>query len=80
MICCTQIKLKCVSCVQNSMLQPIDLVFHVWTLVLVVLALPPLTACSVSRVLLKTSVMTDPRKLSYQKECLHHIPGTIQLA
>ena len=61
------------------MFQPIDPVYHVWTLASVVLALPPLTACSVSRVLLKTSVMTDPRKLSYQKERLHHMPGTIQL-
>ena len=65
------------SLMQNTTFQPIAPVPHVWTLVLVVLALPPLTACSVSLVLLKSSMMTDPRKLSYRNEYLHHmiLPG-----
>ena len=62
---------------QNTMFQPIAPVCHVWTLVLVVLALPPLTACNVYRVLLKNSLMTDPRKLSY--EYLHHRNSFSQL-
>ena len=57
---------------QNTMFQPITPVSHVMTLVLVVLALPPLTACSVYQVLLKNSLMTDPCKLSYANEYLHH--------
>ena len=71
-MCCNKInksiKLVCVSYVQNTTFQPIAPVFHVWTLALVVLALPPLTACSVSQVLLRNSMMTDPCKLSYQNE------------
>ena len=82
MVYCNQkinkfIKLVCVSHVQNTMFQPIAPVSRVWTLALVVLALPPLTAYSVSRVLLKNSMMTDPCKLSYQNEHLHHMNSQV---
>ena len=67
------------SLMQNTTFQPIAPVPNVWTLALVVLALPPLTACSVSQVLLKSLTMTDPRKLSYRNEYLHHRNSFSQL-